>query len=60
MKQRAVDPLVLKPGWGAPRRLSAISEKYAKHMALAGTTRNNYYKLWSDSIEPVLAEALRV
>ncbi len=58
MKQRAVDPLVIESGWDGPRRLSAISDEYAKLMASTGAVRNNYYKLWSDSIEPVLAKTL--
>jgi hypothetical protein len=56
MKNRVVDPPVLKPGWAEPRRLSAILEEYATEIAPVVNVRNLIYRLWSDSMPPLFSE----
>lgn len=55
MKNRAVNPPILEPGWDRPRRLSDVDAEFARRYEDYGKHRTMHYRLWSDSIQPVLA-----
>ncbi|HYP40926.1 MAG TPA: HD domain-containing protein [Chloroflexia bacterium] len=63
MKQRHLDPWVLQDGDEQPQRLSRLSPEYARMLAAIPPGKSVHYKLWSDSVPPILAgsiEAQRV
>ena len=55
MKQRHVDPWVLQHGDEQPQRLSQLSHEYARTLAAVPPGKNVHYRLWSDSMPPILA-----
>jgi hypothetical protein len=54
MKNRSVDPLVLAPAMSTPTRLSALSPDFAAHLAVRPAGKAVTYRLWSDTIDPLL------
>jgi HD superfamily phosphohydrolase len=58
MKQRSVDPRVKEPSWESVRRLSEVSEEYARHLHEVRATRATHYRLWSPAIGPELKRAV--
>jgi hypothetical protein len=59
MKQRHVDPYVLQDGAEQPQRLSTLSPEYARTLAAIPPGKSVHYRLWSDSLPPILASNLQ-
>jgi hypothetical protein len=58
MKQRRLDPSVLLEGQPRPRRLFEVLPEYKEEIDTAPAGGTVTYRLWSDSMPPVLRQAL--
>jgi uncharacterized protein len=58
MKQRYVDPLILKKGWDKPSRLSEVSAGYRKLVDTFPKGRSVRYELWTRNMPGIIADKL--